>query len=177
MLSHILAFLSMKEPLILYTDASQFAIGAVFAQVQNGLEQVNCYASKSLNKAQSRYSTTKRELLAKVNYTRHFKHYLLGRRFKIITDHRALQWLQNFKNPDALTARWLKKLTAFDHEIEQRSGKSIGHDDCMSRLLATTAALNMTASMDVDASVVGQPNQSSKMFLLQQSYPTSTTVA
>ena len=152
----------MKEPFILYTDASQFAIGAVLAQVQNGLERDFCYASKSLNEAQSRYSTTKRELLAIFNYTRHFKHYLLGRQFKIITDHRALQWLHNFKDPDALTARWLEKLAAFDYEIEHRSGKSIGHADCMSRLPATTAALNMTATMDVDASVVGQPNHSSQ---------------
>ena len=152
----------MNEPFILYTDASQFAIGAVLAEVQNGLERVICYASKSLNKAQSCYSTTKRELLAIVNYTRHFKHYLLGRRFKIITDHRALQWLHNFKDPDALTARWLEKIAAFDYEIEHRSGKSIGHADCMSRLPATTAALNMTATMDLEASVVGQPNHSSQ---------------
>ena len=158
----ILAFPSMKEPFILYTDASQFAIGVVLAQVQNGFERVICYASKSLNKAQSRYSTTNRKLLAIVNYTRHFKHYLLGRRFKIITDHRALQWLHNFKDLDALTARWLGKLTTFDYEIEHRSGKSIGHADCMSRLPETTAALNMTATMDLDASVVGQPNHSSQ---------------
>ena len=32
----------------------------------------------------------------------------------------------------------------------------------MSRLPATTAALNMTAIVDVDASVVGQPNHSSQ---------------
>ena len=161
----ILAFPTMKEPFILYADSSQFAIGAVLAQVQNGLKRVICYASKSLNKAQSRYSTTKRELLAIVNYTRHFKHYLLGRQFKIITDHRALQWLHNFNDPDALTALWLEKLAPFDdYEIEHRSGKSIGHADCMSRLPATTAAPNMTATMDVDASAVGQPNHSSQNF-------------
>ena len=147
----------MNGPFILYTDASPFAIGAVLAQVQNGLERVICYASKSLNKAQIRYSTTKRELLAIVNYTR-----LLGRRFKTITDHRALQWLHNSKDPDALTARWLEKLAAFDYEIEHRSGKSIGHADCMSRLPATTAALKLTATMDLDVSVVGQRNPSSQ---------------
>ena len=145
-----------------YTDARQFAIGAVLAQVQNGLQRVICYASKSLNKAQSRYSTTKRELLAIVNYTKHFKHYFLGRQFKIITDHRALQWLHNFTDPDALTARWLGKLATFDYEVEHRSGKSIGHADCMSRLPATPAALNMTSNMDVDASIVGQPNHPSQ---------------
>ena len=144
--SPILAFPSMKEPFILYTDASQYAMGAVLAQVQNDHERVICYASNALNKAQSRYSTTKRELLAIVTYTKHFKHYLLGRRFKIITDHRALQWLHNFKDPDALTARWLEKLAAFDYDIEHRSGKSIGHADCMSRLPSQTAAINMTTT-------------------------------
>ena len=142
----------MKEPFILYTDASQFAMGAVLAQVQDGCERVICYASKSFNKAQSRYSTTKRELLAVVNYTKHFKHYLFGRRMKIITDHRALQWLHNYKDPDALTARWLETFGAFDYEIEHRSGKSIGHADCMSTLPTSAAAVNMTTTVKVNAS-------------------------
>ena len=77
----IVAFPSMIEPFVLYTDASQHAMGAVLAQIQNGSERVICYASKSFSKAQSRYSATKRELLAIVNSTRHFKHYLLGRKF------------------------------------------------------------------------------------------------
>ena len=71
----ILAFPRLIEPFILYTDASQHAMGAVLAQIQNGSERVICYASKSFSKAQSRYSTTKRELLAIVNFTRHLKHY------------------------------------------------------------------------------------------------------
>ena len=69
----VLVFPSMREPFILYTDNSQHAMGAVLAQVQNGSERVFCYASKSFSKAQSRNSTTKRELLAIVNFTRHFK--------------------------------------------------------------------------------------------------------
>ena len=104
----ILPFPSMKEPFILYTNASQLAIGAVLSKVQDDLERVICYSSKALNKAQSRYSTTKRELFAVVSYTKHFKHYLQGRQSKIITDHRVLQWLHIFKDPDALSARWFQ---------------------------------------------------------------------
>ena len=85
----ILAFPSMEEPFILYTDASLTAMGAVLAQVQNGKERAICYASKSFSKAQTRYSATKRELLAIVHYTRHFRHYLLGRKFTIVMDHRT----------------------------------------------------------------------------------------
>ena len=40
----------MKYAFFLYIEASQFAIGAVLAQVQKGLERVISYASKSLDK-------------------------------------------------------------------------------------------------------------------------------
>ena len=138
----IMAFPSMRETFFLYTDASQHAMGATFAQIQNGSDRVICYASKSFSKAQSQYSTTKRELLAILNFTRQFKHYLLGRKFQIVTDHRALQWLHNFKNPDGLTARWLEKLSAFEKEIVHRSGKTIGHADSMSRIPSQDASMD-----------------------------------
>ena len=140
----ILALPSMKEPFILYTDASMTAMGAVLAQVQDGQERAICYASKALSKAQMRYSATKPELLAVVNFTRHFRHYLLGRQFRIVTDHSALQWLHNFKDPDALTARWLEKLAAFNYEVVHRPGKSIGHADGLSR--TPTTALNIVST-------------------------------
>ena len=59
---------------------------------------------------------------------------MLGRKLQIVTDHRALQWFHIFKDPDGLTARWLKKLAAFEYEFFHRSGKSIGHADSMSRI-------------------------------------------
>ena len=123
----ILVFPCLKEPFILYTDASQLAIGAVLAQVQGGKERAICYAARSLSKSQTKNSATRRELLALVTFTRHFRHYLLGQMFTIVTDHSALQWLHNFKNPDGITARWLEKLAPFDYEVRHRSGKSIGH--------------------------------------------------
>ena len=129
----VLAFPSLTKPFILYTDARQFAMGAVLAQEHDGLERAICYASKSFSKAQSKYSATRRELLAIVNFTRHFRHYLLGQKFTIVTDHRALQWLHNFKDPDGITARWLEKLAPFNYEVRHRPGKSIGHADGLSR--------------------------------------------
>ena len=130
----ILAFPCLSEPFILYTDASQFAMGAVLAQVQEGKERAICYASRTLSRAQSKYSPTRRELLALVTFTRHFRHYLLGRKFTIVTDHSALQWLHNFKDPDGITTRWIEKLAAFDYDVRHRPGKSIGHADGLSRI-------------------------------------------
>ena len=109
-------------------------MGTVLAQMQDGKERAICYASKAFSKSQTNYSSTKRELLAIATFTRHFKHYLLERKFKIATDHRALQWLHYFKDPDVLTARRLKKFAAFDYEVQHRPGKSFGHADGLSRI-------------------------------------------
>ena len=75
-----------------------------------------------------------RELLAIVTFNRNFEQNLLGRKFKIVTDHRALQCLHNFKDPGGLTARWLEKLASFDYEVQHRPGKSIGHADGLPRI-------------------------------------------
>ena len=109
-------------------------MGAVLAQVQDGKERAICYASKSLSKSQTKYSATRRELLALVTFTRHFRHYLLGQKFTIVTDHSALQWLHSLKDPDGITARWLEKLAPFDYELRHRPGKPIGHADGLSRI-------------------------------------------
>ena len=109
-------------------------MGAVLSQVQDGKERAICYASKAFSKSQTNYSATKRELSSIVTFTRHFKHYLLGRKFKIVIDHRALQWLDNFKDPDGLTARWFEKLAAFDYEVQHRPSKNIGHADGLSQI-------------------------------------------
>ena len=69
-------------------------MGAVIAQVQDGTERAICYATRSLSKSRTKYSATRHELLALVTFTRHFRHYLLGQKFTIVTDHSALQWLQ-----------------------------------------------------------------------------------
>ena len=90
-LTPALAFPDIKEPFGLYTDASLTAVGAVLAQVQDGKERAICYASYSFSKSQTKFSATKRDTLAYVTFTRHSKHYLLGRKFKIVTDHGALQ--------------------------------------------------------------------------------------
>ena len=130
----ILAFSCPKERFILYTDGSQFTMGAVLAQVQDGKERAICYASKSLSKSETKYSATRRELIALVAFTRHSRHYLLGQKFTKVTDHSALQWLHSFKDPDGITARWLEKLASFDYEVCHQPGKSIGHVDGLSRI-------------------------------------------
>jgi dUTPase len=131
----VLAYPSMdpEDKWILDTDASQFAIGAVLSQVQNGKEVVIAYASEKLSPSEANYCTTYRELLAVVTFMAHFRHYLLGRRFLVRTDHSSLRWLMNFKDTKGLVARWLMQLQEFDFSIEHRKGSEHGNADGLSR--------------------------------------------
>ena len=69
----VLAFPKEDLPYIIDTDANDYGIGGVLSQDVNGTEYVIAYHSKSLNPAQQKYCTTKRELLAVVSTLDHFK--------------------------------------------------------------------------------------------------------
>ena len=110
MTSPILAYPTREDPFIVDTDASDFGIGGVLSQVQDGEERVICYSSHGLNPAQQRYCTTKRELLAVYTFVDQYRHYLIGSHFLIRTDHSSLTWLKNFKEAEGMLGRWLMKL-------------------------------------------------------------------
>lgn len=130
----ILAFPQLDVPFILDTDACDSGLGAVLSQVQGGKERVIAFAARALTKAERNYSTTRKELLALVWGSEHFETYLYGRRFLARTDHNALQWLRNFKNPKGQVARWLERLSDFDFEVKHRPGSSHNNADGLSRL-------------------------------------------
>ena len=118
---------------ILDTDASEFAIGAVLSQVQDGQEKVVAYASRSLDKRERNYCVTRKELLAIVHFLKHFKQYLLGRHFRVRTDHAALTWLRRVPEPIGQQARWLEQMEEFDFSVEHRAGRSHANADGLSR--------------------------------------------
>ena len=130
----ILSYPSSEGQFILDTDASGTAIGAVLSQVQGGEEKVLSYASAILPKEKQNYCTTYRELYAVVKFVKYFSHYLWGRHFLVRTDHGSLRWLQNFKNPEGVVARWLATLGTYDFEIEHRRGAQHGNADGLSRI-------------------------------------------
>lgn len=129
----ITAFPQDEGPYILDTDACDVGIGAVLSQVQNGTERVVAYASRSLNRAERNYCVTDKELLAIRYFIEYFRHYLLGRTFNVRTDHQAIRWLFQLKEPKGRIARWIEILSAYNFSIEYRSGKKHGNADALSR--------------------------------------------
>ena len=129
----ILSYPDPKGEFILDTDASAYGMGAVLSQVQGGQEKVIAYGSKSLTKEERRYCVTRKELLAVVYFVKYYRHYLYGQKFTIRTDHGALRWLINFKDPQGQVARWLEILGTYDFDIQHRPGLKHNNADSMSR--------------------------------------------
>ena len=130
----ILSFPRSDCPFIIDTDASDYGIGAVLSQIQDGRETVIAYASRTLSKSERNYCTTRKELLALVYFIKQFRHYLYGVKFIARTDHKALKWLFNIKEPEGQIARWITQLSEYEFDIEHREGKKHGNADGLSRL-------------------------------------------
>jgi len=86
-----------------------------------------------MNQAQRNYCATRRELLAVVSALQHFRHYLLGNKVILRTDHHSLKWLKTFNKPEGILARWVETLAEFDLEIEHRPGRLHSNVDGISR--------------------------------------------
>lgn len=129
----ILGYPDTENDFIVDTDASNTGIGGVLSQRKGNQEVVIAYFSKSLSKPERNYCVTRRELLAVVKTLQHFSKYLLGRKFYLRTDHAALKWLLQFKNPEGQVARWIELLQEFDFVTEHRSGRTHGNADALSR--------------------------------------------
>lgn len=131
--SPVLVYPDFSKPFILSTDASNFAIGAVLSQECDGEEHPCAYASRQLSSPEVSYATTEKELLAVVWGVSHFRCYLYGRKFKIITDHAALKWLFSLKDPSSRLLRWTLKLGEYDYEVTHKPGKKHLNADALSR--------------------------------------------
>lgn len=132
--AEVLAMPQKEGVFILDTDASDVAVGGQLSQVQGDKVRPIAFASKRLTPSQRKYCTTRKELLALITFTRQFRHYLLGRRFLIRTDHSSLAWLMRFKDIEGQLARWLEELAQFDMQIVHRKGKEHANADALSRL-------------------------------------------
>ena len=121
------------KPFWLYTDASNYGVGAVLSQKIDGEERPIAYYSKSPNKHEKNYATTAKERLAVVRALVYFRPYIASSKIYVVTDHTALEWLLTTKHVRSKFARWIFMIQEYDYEILSRPGKIHGNADALSR--------------------------------------------
>jgi RNase H-like domain found in reverse transcriptase/Reverse transcriptase (RNA-dependent DNA polymerase) len=125
----------LKKDFSIHTDACSTGFGAILSQVNSrGENVVISYASRATNDSEKTYGATDLELRAVVWALKHFKQYLLGREFKLYTDHSAIKDLFNKPEIDnLLQARWINQISHFPVKIIIKPGKQNQAADSLSR--------------------------------------------
>lgn len=114
------------QPIILETDASDFAMGAVLSQPaeDNQKHPVAFWSAKFSGSARG-YGTPDHEMMAIVEAFKHWRHYLEGSRYSItvFSDHNNLQGFMKQNYLNGRQARWCMYLAGFDFTIKHQPGK------------------------------------------------------
>jgi hypothetical protein len=111
-------------------DASAVGLGATLRQDGNNV----AYISRALSSAERNYGITEREVLAAIWAMEKLQYYLVMRKFKLITDHKAIEEIhkkREFGSPRI--QRWLERLGRFSFDPVYRKGKELITSDALSR--------------------------------------------
>ena len=123
-----------KKQFLVTTDASDIAIGGALLQEDNsGNLRPLAYFSRALSKRERGYSTYDREAMAIRDTLHHFRHYLLGNKFLLKTDHKPLVYLRDMKDPYGRRGRLLSDIEEYDFTIQHIKGTENTLADALSR--------------------------------------------
>nr|GFA46246.1 reverse transcriptase domain-containing protein [Tanacetum cinerariifolium] len=110
------------QPFELMYDASDYAVGVVLGQrVEKQFRPIH-YASKTMNQAETNYTTTEKEMLVVVYAFEKFRSYLIMYKSIVYTDHSALKTC-----PDQIIRRCVAGKEAIDILNACHSGPTGGH--------------------------------------------------
>ena len=134
----ILAHYDPQAPIRVYVDASSTAAGATVLQFDDSLQ---CYRplafiSRRLSPAEMKYGIYEKELAGLVYALKSFRYLLLGIRFELFVDNKALSFWKTAPDKSGKLARFLAYVSEFDFTIEHVSS-SENLSDAMTRNVDT----------------------------------------
>jgi len=132
----ILAHFDPQKPVIIETDASDFAIRAVLSQRdEEGRLHPVAFHSRKFQPAEINYEIHDKELLAVIDAFKHWRHYCEGtaHQIQVLSDHRNLEYFTMIKVLNWRQARWAQELAGIDFRIYYHPGSRNGKPDALSR--------------------------------------------
>jgi hypothetical protein len=141
----LLSYPDFNQPFEIHTDASNTQLGAVISQNNKPI----AFYSRKLQPAQTRYTTTERELLSIVETLKEFKNILLGQQIVVYTDHKNLTY-KNFNTERVM--RWRLLIEEFGPTIQYIKGPKNVIADALSRLdlMSPATDVNMADCYGLD---------------------------
>jgi len=124
------------SPIIVETDASDYALGAILSiQTESGEIHPVAFHSRTFSAPELNYDTHDKELLAIFDAFRVWRHYLegSGTPIDVVTDHKNLEYFSTTKVLTRRQARWSEYLSQFHLTIRFRPGKLGTKPDSLTR--------------------------------------------
>ena len=121
-----------NEEIRIICNASRQGLGAVLQHSQiNGEWQPICFATRLLTDFEAKDFINELELLALVWAVEHFRNYVYGVQFKLISDHKALiSVLKPNRGNKTISSRltcWVDRLLPFNFEVVHAVGRTLGY--------------------------------------------------
>jgi hypothetical protein len=96
--------------------------------------QVVCYASRQLRKHEENYPTHDLELATVVHSLKIWRHYLIGHRCEIYSDHKSLKYIFTQNDQNLRQHRWLELIKDYDLGINYHPRKANVVADALSHM-------------------------------------------
>jgi hypothetical protein len=116
----VLTLPDIKKDFVVYCDASRQGLSCVL--MQEG--KVVAYASIQLKKHEENYPTHDLELVAVVHALKNWRHYLMGNKCELYTDHKSLKYFFTQTELNMWQRRWLELIKDYGVEINYHPGKA-----------------------------------------------------
>ena len=134
-------------PFVVETDASNVAIAATLNQEGRPV----AFFSRTLNQTEQKHHAVEKEAYAIVEAFKTWRHFLLGRHFKVITDQRSVSFMydssRKTKVKNDKIARWRLELSDFKFDVVYRPGKENAGADAFSRSTACAAVFHTESKL------------------------------
>lgn len=125
----VLALPDFSKDFTIECDASDVGISEVLSQLGHPIT----FLSKVLGQKHPALSIYDKEMMAVVLAVQHWRPYLLGYHFNIITNHRTIEHFLKQRITTPSQQKWLIKLLGYKYTIKYRSGINNATPDALSK--------------------------------------------